>query len=165
MIVTLSLSFLKWCLHCLCYELSFVRFSWWYSCVSSLQFSNSSLSALYHSRSLFQLCHFTWYCSCFSHLKCLEFCISFISHSSWLFMTIGREGVCFYSDSGSVAAFWRRLAWNTSWISIVLGSSSWNALLTLVTILNGPNILLFSFFNGCWVLMFLEFKNTMSLTS
>ena len=165
MIVTLFFSFLKWCLHCLCYESDFVRFSQWYSCVSSLQFSNSSLSALYYFRSLSQLCHFTWYCSCFPCSKCLEFWISFTSHSSWSFMTIGEEGVYFCPSSGSVAAFWRRLAWNTSWISIVLGSFSWNALPTLITILNGSNILLFSFFDSRWVLMFLEFKNTMSLTS
>ena len=165
MIVILSSSFSKWCLHCLCYELSFVEFSQWYFCVSSLQFSNSSSSALYHFRSLSQLCHFTWYCSCFSCLKCLKFWISFTSHSSWSFMTIDREGVCFCLSSRSVAAFWRRLAWNTSWISIVLESFSWNALLTLITILNDSNILLFSFFNSCWVLMFLEFKNIMSLTS
>ena len=165
MIVTLFSSFSKWCLHRLCYEPGFVRFSQWYSCVSSLQFSNSSLSALYYSRSLSQLCHFTWYCSCFPCSKCLEFWISFTFHSSWSFMTIGREGVCFCLSSESVMAFWRRLAWNTSWISIVLRSFSWNALPTLITILNGSNILLFSFFNGHWVLMFLEFKNTMSLTS
>ena len=165
MIVTLFLPFSKWCPHRLCYELSFVRFSQWYFCVSSLQFSNSSLSALYHFRSLSQLCHFTWYCSCFLHSKCLEFWILFTSHSSWSFITISRERVCFCPSSESVTAFQRRLAWNTSWISIVLRSFSWNALLTLITILNDSNILLFSFFNSCWVLMFLEFKNIMSLTS
>ena len=165
MIVTLSFPFSKWCPHRLCYGPGFVRFSRWYSCVSSLQFSNSSPSALYHSRSLSQLCHFTWYCSHFPRLKCLEFWISFTSHSSWSFMTISREGVCFCPSSESVAAFWRRLAWNTLWISIVLESSSWNALPTLITILNDSNILLFSFFDGRWVLIFLEFKNTMSLTS
>ena len=148
MIITLFFPFSKWCPHCLCYEPGFVRFSRWYSCVSSLQFSNSSLYALYHFRSLSQLCHFTWYCSCLPCLKCLEFWISFTSHSSWSFMTISGERVCFCSDSESVAAFWRRLAWNTSWISIVLESSSWNALSTLVTILNDSNILLFSFFDG-----------------
>ena len=165
MIVTLFLPFSKWCPHRLCYGPGFVRFSRWYSCVSSLQFSNSSLSALYHFRSLSQLCYFTWYCSHFPHSKCLEFWISSTSHSSWSFMTISREGVCFCPSSGSVAAFQRRLAWNTSWISIVLGSFSRNALPTLTTILNDPNILLFSFFDGRWVLMFLEFKNIMSLTS
>ena len=149
MIVILSFLFSKWCLHCLCYESGFVRFSQRYSCVSSLQFSNSSPSALYHFRSLSQLCHFTWYCSCFSRSKCLEFWISFTSHSSWSFMTISREGVCFCPSNESVAAFWRRLAWNTLWISIVLGSFSWNALSTLITILNDSNILLFSFFDSC----------------
>ena len=105
MIVTLSPPFSKWCLHCLCYEPGFVRFSRWYSCVSSLQFSNSSPSALYHSRSLSQLCHFTWYCSCFPCSKCLEFWISSTFHSSWSFTTIGGEGVCFCPGSGSGAAF------------------------------------------------------------
>ena len=165
MIVTLFSPFSKWCLHRLCYEPDFVRFSQWYFCVSFLQFSNSSPSALYHSKSLSQLCHFTWYCSCFPRSKCLEFWILFTSHSSWSFITIDRERVYFCLSSRSVAAFQRRLAWNTSWISIVLRSFSWNALPTLTTILNGSNILSFSFFDSRWVLMFLEFKNTMSLTS
>ena len=42
-------------------------------------------------------------------------------------MMKGSDGVCFCSGRKSVAAFQRRLRWNTLWINIVLGSSSWNA--------------------------------------
>ena len=63
------------------------------------------------------------------------FCIQSVSNSRscWslisldLFMMKGSDRVCFCPGRKSVAAFQRRLRWNTLWINIVLGSSSWNA--------------------------------------
>ena len=43
------------------------------------------------------------------------------------FMMKGSDRVCFCPGRKSVTAFQRRLRWNTLWINIVLGSSSWNA--------------------------------------
>ena len=43
------------------------------------------------------------------------------------FMMKGSDRVYFCPGRKSVAAFQRRLRWNTLWINIVLGSSSWNA--------------------------------------
>ena len=43
------------------------------------------------------------------------------------FMMKDDDRVCFCPGRKSVAAFQRRLRWNTLWINIVLGSSSWNA--------------------------------------
>ena len=42
-------------------------------------------------------------------------------------MMKGGDRVCFCPDRKSVAAFQRRLRWNTLWINIVLESFSWNA--------------------------------------
>ena len=42
-------------------------------------------------------------------------------------MMKGSDRVCFCPGRKSVAAFQRRLKWNTLWINIVLESSSWNA--------------------------------------
>ena len=65
----------------------------------------------------------------------VTFCVQSVSNSRscWplipldSFMMKGSDGVCFCPGRKSVVAFQRRLRWNTLWINIVLGSSSWNA--------------------------------------
>ena len=62
--------------------------------------------------------------SCVQSVSNSRSCWPLISLDS--FMMKGSDGVCFCSGRKSVAAFQRRLRWNTLWINIVLGSSSWN---------------------------------------
>ena len=65
----------------------------------------------------------------------VAFCVQSVSNSRscWpsisldSFMMKGSDRVCFCPGRKSVAAFQRRLRWNTLWINIVLRSSSWNA--------------------------------------
>ena len=63
--------------------------------------------------------------SCVQSVSNSRSCWSLIPLDS--FMMKGDDEVCFCSDRKSVAAFQRRLRWNTLWINIVLESSSWNA--------------------------------------
>ena len=63
--------------------------------------------------------------SCIQSVSNSRSCWPFISLNS--FMMKGSDRVCFCPGRKSVAAFQRRLRWNTLWINIVLGSSSWNA--------------------------------------
>ena len=94
----------------------------WVSCSSQILYHlHCTISGLYLNCAISLNIEVT---SCIQSVSNSRSCWSLISLNS--FMMKGSDRVCFCPGRKSVAAFQRRLRWNTLWINIVLGSSSWN---------------------------------------